>query len=61
MCGSRSVRRQRVEVHLRSGKVVRDVEADVCPKCGERYYDLDAVRQVEKAWAKKSTRRRTAE
>jgi hypothetical protein len=48
-------------VHLRSGKVVRDVEADICPKCGERYFDLDAVRQIEKAWAKKSSRRRTAE
>ena len=33
----------------------------VCPKCGERYYDLDAVRQIEKAWTKKSSRRRTAE
>jgi len=61
MCGSRSVRRQLVDVHLRSGKIVRDVEADVCPRCGERYYDLDAVQQIEKAWIKRSSRRRTAE
>lgn len=46
-----------MDVALRSGKVIRGVEADVCPQCGERYYDLDAVRQIQKAWAKKPTRR----
>jgi predicted RNA-binding Zn-ribbon protein involved in translation (DUF1610 family) len=45
-----------VDVTLLSGKVVRNVEADVCPQCGERYYDLDAVRLIEKAWTKRSSR-----
>lgn len=54
------MRRLLVDVHLRSGKVVRGVEADVCPKCGERYYDLDAVAKIEKAWTKRSSPRRVA-
>ena len=24
-----------------------DVEADVCAACGERYYDLEAMQQLE--------------
>ena len=38
---------KRVTVHLRSGQIVSEVEADVCLDCGERYYDLAAMRKLE--------------
>jgi len=46
-CGSKDVRRKRVSVRLRNGRTVRGVEAHVCDACGERYYDLDAMRRIE--------------
>jgi Zn-finger nucleic acid-binding protein len=38
-------------VRLRNGRTVSDVEAEVCPRCGERYYDLEAMRKIERARA----------
>jgi len=43
------MKRKRVDVALLNGKVARNVEADVCPRCGERYYDLDAMRKLREA------------
>jgi Zn-finger nucleic acid-binding protein len=34
-------------VTLKSGRVVRAVEADVCAHCGERYFDMDAMDKIE--------------
>jgi YgiT-type zinc finger domain-containing protein len=45
-CGSKKVSRRAVNVKLWVGKTVR-VNADVCPVCGERYFDLDAMRALE--------------
>jgi len=49
MCGSKRVGRQRVTVRLKNGRTILDVEAEVCAACGERYYDLAAMRQLEAA------------
>lgn len=53
MCGSRRVEHKHVSVRLRSGRIVSEIEADVCLACGERYYDLAAMQKLE------STRRST--
>ena len=45
-----------MDVTLLSGKTVRKLEADACARCGKRYYNLDAVRQVQKAWANRPSR-----
>jgi YgiT-type zinc finger domain-containing protein len=49
MCGQDAVRRRSVSVKLRNGRVVEDVQADVCDRCGERYYDLQAMERIERA------------
>jgi YgiT-type zinc finger domain-containing protein len=49
VCGSKRVRRQRVSVRLRNGQTITGVEADVCPNCGERYYDLETMHRLEAA------------
>jgi len=36
-----------VSVRLKDGRTVSGVHADVCQTCGERYYDLEAMRQLE--------------
>jgi len=46
-CGLRRVERRVVDVTLKSGKVVRAVEADVCATCGERCFDMDAMDKIE--------------
>jgi YgiT-type zinc finger domain-containing protein len=46
-CGSKRVARRRVSVSRRDGRTVAKVEADVCAACGERYYDLEAMQQLE--------------
>lgn len=48
MCGSKQVGRRTVTVTRQSGTRVR-VRADVCPDCGERYYDSEAMRRLEAA------------
>ncbi|MFN0131587.1 MAG: YgiT-type zinc finger protein [Phycisphaerales bacterium] len=45
-CGSRALDRKRVSVRRRSGQSI-EVVADVCKSCGERYYDLAAMRTLE--------------
>ena len=46
-CGSQRVQRKQVSVRLRDGRTVSAVRADVCAACGERYYDLEAMRRLE--------------
>ena len=46
-CGSKRVQRKEVSVRLRDGRTVSGVKADVCDTCGERYYDLEAMRRLE--------------
>ncbi|MEE9293843.1 MAG: YgiT-type zinc finger protein [Phycisphaerae bacterium] len=46
-CGSKRVQRKRISVRLRNGSTATGVEADVCPKCGERYFDLKAMEKLE--------------
>lgn len=46
MCGSKRVARKTVEVKTKRRKPVF-VEADVCPDCGEQYYDLEAMRVIQ--------------
>lgn len=60
-CGLRRVERRVVDVELRSGKTVRDVEADVCAGCGERYFDMDAMDKIEAVmYPETNTRRRAS-
>ena len=49
MCGSKRVRRKQVTVQLGNGQTVRGIEAEVCLVCGERYYDLEAMRKLDEA------------
>ena len=51
-CGLTRVRRQRLSVRLKNGRTVNDVDAEVCAACGERYYDLVAMRELEAAAAR---------
>ena len=46
-CGLRRVQRRLVDVRLKSGEIVRGVEADVCAHCGERYFDMNAMEKIE--------------
>ncbi|MCK4341456.1 MAG: YgiT-type zinc finger protein [Phycisphaerae bacterium] len=46
-CGSQRIQSQRVSVRLRDGRKMTGVKADVCAACGERYFDLEAMRQLE--------------
>jgi YgiT-type zinc finger domain-containing protein len=44
----------RVARDVRTGKgrrsvLVRDVDVDECPRCGERLYDLPALRKIREA------------
>jgi len=59
-CGLRRVERRVVDVELRSGKTVRDVEADVCASCGERYFDMEAMEKIEAVMYPESKPRRRA-
>jgi hypothetical protein len=38
-----------VSVTRRDGRTIADVPAEVCPDCGERYYDLQTLRRIEAA------------
>jgi len=49
MCGSNRVTRKHITVQLRDGREVREIEADVCPACGEQYFDLEAMRKLDAA------------
>ena len=46
-CRSIRVQSKRVSVRLRDGRKVTGVRAEVCAACGERYFDLEAMRQLE--------------
>ncbi|MCC6429178.1 MAG: YgiT-type zinc finger protein [Phycisphaerales bacterium] len=48
VCGSRRIARRLVTVQRRDGRQVEKVAADVCEKCGERYFDLEAMRLLER-------------
>jgi YgiT-type zinc finger domain-containing protein len=48
VCGSRRIQRRVVPAEIEGGRTV-DVEADVCPDCGEEYYDLHAMQAIDSA------------
>jgi YgiT-type zinc finger domain-containing protein len=55
------VRPGRVTVDLRRGStlvVVEKVPADVCQKCGARYFSGDVVDKLQKVFAKRARARR---
>lgn len=47
MCGARRVERKEVTVRRRSGRMITGVIADVCAACGQRYFDMEAMRKIE--------------
>lgn len=47
VCGAQEMGRRRVTVRGRDGRTIGTVVADVCAACGERYYDLGAMRALE--------------
>lgn len=51
VCNGPVVDLQIVEEEIKSGNdiVLMNVEALVCPDCGERYYDRRAMRKIEEA------------
>jgi YgiT-type zinc finger domain-containing protein len=60
-CGQRALHRVLREVTTRAGRrtiKVGGVEVEECAQCGERLYDLAALRQI--AAARKGRRRSTA-
>ena len=59
MCGSKKVSRRTVNVKLKVGATVR-VNADVCPNCGERYFDREAMEKIETVMYPESKPRRRA-
>jgi YgiT-type zinc finger domain-containing protein len=48
-CGSSQIKRTRVAVRLKGGGRIANVSAEVCGSCGERYFDDDAMKQIEAA------------
>jgi YgiT-type zinc finger domain-containing protein len=59
-CGG-SVRESRVTVDCRRGKrllIIEGVPAGVCRQCGERYYDADVVRKLERIAARRGKAKR---
>jgi YgiT-type zinc finger domain-containing protein len=63
-CSSRRIRRVREDV---SGEwmgrrfVARDIEFYECPVCGERIYDPDAMRKIQRSYStRKNVPRRKA-
>jgi YgiT-type zinc finger domain-containing protein len=58
MCGSRKIQRRLVvETALRGNRSVA-VMADVCPVCGERFFDMAAMEKLERAGRRGARRRR---
>jgi YgiT-type zinc finger domain-containing protein len=53
VCDGELIEKQ-VEKLLRGGThtAVLEVQAEVCLRCGERLYSLEAVRRFEQIWAK---------
>ncbi len=47
MCGSRRIRRKVITVEYSDGVRVPDVTAEVCPACGEIYFDVPAMEKLE--------------
>ena len=51
-CGEARMKRVTQDVETKVGRrkvVVRNVAVDRCPECGERLYDLAALRQIRAA------------
>jgi YgiT-type zinc finger domain-containing protein len=60
-CGRRGITKKRVQRTYEIGgarRVVRGVEAQVCPHCGATFLDLDAIQQVDHALNLGRARRR---
>ncbi len=58
-CHRKGMQRQLRDVKLDGGKhVVRGIEVDVCPHCGEQLYDPTAMRAIEAACPPRRRRRR---
>ncbi len=52
-CGSRKIKRRKTDVTFKvkgRRKVVKNLELEVCPACGEKLFDPEASRQVEEAF-----------
>jgi hypothetical protein len=49
MCGSKRMEFKPVTVQLRNGIRVGPMEVEVCPKCGEQYYDYYAMQMIGEA------------
>ncbi|MBN1322103.1 MAG: YgiT-type zinc finger protein [Thermoleophilia bacterium] len=60
-CHRKGMRREVIDVRVDEGKrVVRDVEVEICPSCGEQLYDVEAMRKIEAAHPPRRRRRRTS-
>ncbi len=60
-CHRKGMQRKVMDVEVDGGKrLVRDIEVDVCPHCGEKLYDPAAMRAIEAALSSPRRRRRTA-
>jgi len=58
MCGSKRVHRRLITKRFPQGREVRNVPADECDACGERFYDPDAMAMLAAAlMARKKERR----
>jgi len=49
ICGSRRIARKKVTVRFRDGRRSTFVMADVCPDCGEQFYDMTAMEQLTRS------------
>jgi YgiT-type zinc finger domain-containing protein len=52
-CGSKRIERQTGDLNLTINgktKTVRLVEMEICPKCGEKLFDHEAMRKIEAAF-----------
>lgn len=62
-CGSRRISRQVVTVKARvrsKSAVVRGLELEVCPDCGEKLFDLEASRRMEEQFLPRRRKRSIA-
>lgn len=47
MCGRRAIQRKKLTVRYEDGVEVPNVLAEVCSACGEIYFDIRAMEQME--------------
>jgi YgiT-type zinc finger domain-containing protein len=59
MCGSRKIQRRLVVETAQRGEGSVAVMADVCPLCGERFFDMAAMEKLERAGRRTRRKSRT--